>query len=139
MDDRTYLGSLAEAKVIATLTEQKWFVFNQTSGKAPFDVVAYRDGILKRISIKGTSNKDEYDSYLVQIGRVRSNKTSNTVHKFDSNECDVVAIYIKPLDKVCFISAQDITSGRAISLREVASTSSNKPSRVIDEYKIMEG
>lgn len=58
MDDKTYYSSLAELKVMADLTAKKWHVFNQVSGKAPFDVVIYREGVLKRMSIKSCSKKE---------------------------------------------------------------------------------
>jgi len=46
MDARTRLGSLAEAKVITKLVESGLDVFVQFSSKAPFDLVAGRDGRL---------------------------------------------------------------------------------------------
>lgn len=138
MDDKTYLGTLAEAKVIAKLTEQKWFVFNQTSGKAPFDLVVYKDKKLQTISVKGCSRKDKYGSYLVTISRTRSNRTTNTVHKFDPNLCNILAVYLSDIDKVCFIPTCKISSGRQINLRVEPSKFSHKESFVIDSFIIME-
>lgn len=138
MDDKTYLGSLAEAKTIATLTAQRWHIFNQVSGKAPFDLVAVKDNKLLRISVKGTANKDKNGSYLVQIGKVRSNKKINKVYKFDPISCDQVAVYILEIDTVCFIPAKLISSGRTLSLRKEPSKSSNTKGYLIDKFLTME-
>lgn len=121
MDQKTKLGSLAELAVSKRLTELDYHIFTQTSGKAPFDLIAYKDGEIFRISVKGTNTIDKYGSHVVQIGSVRSNRTRNKVIKFSSSICDVLAIYIKPLDKVCFIKSDKISAGRAICLREVPS------------------
>jgi PD-(D/E)XK endonuclease len=118
MDSRTRLGSLAEAKVIAKLVENKFDVFIQFSGKASFDLVAYRDGQLYKIQVKGTSSKTRYGVYQVQLKAVRANRTGNTIHYFDTSQCDVLAIYVEPLDKVCFLRTEEIRARGQLNLRE---------------------
>jgi hypothetical protein len=137
MDNKTKLGSLSELKVAARLTELDYHVFTQTSGKAPFDLIAYKDGVIFRISVKGTSVIDKYGSYVVQIGSVRSNKTANNIVKFDFSTCDILAIYIQSNDKVCFIKSDRINAGRAICIRDIASkyAGKNKESWVISELQ----
>lgn len=125
MDSKTYLGSLAEAKVLAKLTEQKYHVFIQASGKAPFDLVAYKDDVLYRVSVKGT-NSVENGAYKVTLSSTRSNRTGNRVIPFDSNTCDILAVYIQSLDCVCFIKADKILSTRSLAIREKPSKYSNK-------------
>ncbi len=115
MDDKTYYGSLAEMKVITDLTEKKWHVFNQVSGKAPFDIVVYKDGILKRISIK-SCNKEPTPTgkYSIEVGRVRSNKTENKIYKFSKEECDILAVYIVKIDKIIYIDSFLVDEKRQI-------------------------
>lgn len=118
MDSRTRLGSLAEAKVIAKLVESGFDVFVQFSGKAPFDLVAYRDGKILRVQVKGTASKNRYGIYQVQLKAVRANRTGNTIRYFDASQCDVLAVYVEPLDKVCFLMASEVSARGRLSLRE---------------------
>lgn len=117
VDSRTRLGNLAEAKVIAKLVEDGFDVFVQLSGKAPFDLVAHRDGELLRVQVKGTSSKTRYGAYQVQLKAVRSNRTRNTIHYFDPCRCDVLAVCVEPLDRVCFVRAEDIKARGQLNLR----------------------
>lgn len=135
MDDKTWIGGLAELKVMAELTKQRFYVFNQVSGKAPFDLIAYKSNKLFKISVKGTYRKliESTSNYEIQIGRVRSNKNKNVVHKFNNNECDFVAVYIFDLDTVCFINSNHIKSGRVMSLRKIRSKHGNADTFIIDE------
>ncbi len=118
MDSRTRLGSLGEAKVIAKFVEHGFDVFTQFSGKAPFDLVAYQDGCLLRVQVKGTASKTRYGVYQVQLKAIRANRTRNVIHYFEPSECDVLAIYIEPLDTICFLRADEIGARGQLNLRE---------------------
>jgi len=118
MDLRTQLGSLAEAKVIAKLIEHGFHVFVQFSGKGPFDLVVYKDERLLRVQVKGTSCRTLHGAFPVLIKSVRSYRTGNVVHKFDPSQCDVLAVYVAPLDKVAFLQADEIVSRGQLNLRE---------------------
>jgi len=118
MDARTRLGNLAEAKVITKLVESGFDVFVQFSGKAPFDLVAGRDGHLYRVQVKGTASQTPYGTYRVLLKSVRSNRTRNVIHHFDPSLCDILAIYIEPLDKVCFLRSSEVASRAQLNLRQ---------------------
>jgi hypothetical protein len=118
MDARTRLGSLAEAKVLAKLIENEFDVYVQLSGKAPFDLVAHLNGQLFRVQVKGSASKTRYGVYQIQLKAVRANRTGNTIHCFDPACCDVLAVYIEPLDTVCFLRADEIRSRNQLNLRE---------------------
>lgn len=51
MDDKTYIAQLSELKVMAHFSEKGYHIFNQVSGKAPFDIIVYKEGVLSRVSI----------------------------------------------------------------------------------------
>lgn len=109
MDDKTYLGSLAEAKCVADLTRQHFHVFTQFSGKAPFDLVACKDSRILRISVKGTrKSATKQGSYAIDIGRIRS----STVHKFDPSSCDLLAVFVYEIDTIYYIPTNMINGGR---------------------------
>lgn len=122
MDNKTYYSSLGESKVIYELTKKGYHIFNQVSGKAPFDIVIYKEGVLKRISIKSCAKKpNTVGNYSIEVGRVRSNKTSNKIYKFSKDECDILAVYIVDLDEVIYLDSEYAHDKRQINInRKVA-------------------
>lgn len=118
MDDKTYLGSLGEAKVIAKLTQERYHVFTQVSGKAPFDLVAYKDGILYRVSVKSVTKKNESGVYTVQLKIVRPNRTGNKITNFDNTSCDILAVYLFEDDEVMLIDSKTIEVKSALTIRK---------------------
>lgn len=115
MDDKTYFSSLAETKIIHEFTKDKWHVFNQVSGKAPFDIVIYKDGVIKRVSIKSCNKEKGWgDKYQIEVGRVRSNKTENKIYKFSKEECDILAIYLVKEDKIVYLPSEIADGKRQI-------------------------
>ena len=108
MDDRTYIGSLAEAKAIWYFTKEKYHVFNQVSGKAPYDLVVDKDGILYKVSVKGTSYQEPSGNYLAQLRKIRSNRTENRIIHFDHTEVDLVFIYAVPEDRFKVFKAEEL-------------------------------
>lgn len=119
MDIRTWIGTLSEQKVLTKLVEKQLHVFSQTSGKAPFDlIVLYKEKLL-RISVKGTQTRSKSsDHWVVQLRSIRSNRKVNTIHLYERESCDILAVYIEPIDKVCFFLSKDISQTSAITLNE---------------------
>lgn len=128
MDNTTWLGSLGESKVASELSKHRFHVFIQTTGKAPFDLVAYKDGYLYRVNVKATQRLDKWGSWEVHLKSVRSNRTRNRIVPFDPQSCDVLAVYIEPLDTVCFLRISQVSGKNAIALREKAVYQSKIPS-----------
>ena len=128
MDDTTWLGSVGESKVASELSRHRFHVFIQTTGKAPFDLVVYKDGYLYRVNVKTTQRLDKWGSWEVQIKSVRSNRSKNRVVPFDPLSCDVLAVYIEPLDQVCFLRASEVSEKCSIALREKTVRQSKLPS-----------
>lgn len=118
MDNKTWLGSLGESKVAAELSRHRFHVFTQTTGKAPFDLVAYKDSYLYRVNVKSTQRRSKWGSWEVKIASVRSNRTGNRIVPFDFASCDVLAVYIEPLDKICFLHSSEVAGKNYIALRE---------------------
>jgi len=116
MDIKTHISSIAEAKTIYELTRMEYHVFNQVTGKAPFDLIAYKNGEIFKISVKSILKKNRYGKYEVQLKRVRSNKTCNTIYKFNNKECDILAVYIYEIDVLLFIKSSEINTGCALTL-----------------------
>lgn len=127
MDDTTWLGSVGESKVASELSRHRFHVFIQTTGKAPFDLVVYKDGYLYRVNVKTTQSLNKWGSWEVQIKSIRSNRTRNRVVPFDPLSCDILAVYIEPLDQVCFLRASEISGRSSIALREKTVRQSKLP------------
>ena len=122
------MGSVGESKVASELSRHRFHVFIQTTGKAPFDLVVYKDSYLYRVNVKTTQRLDKWGSWEVQVKSVRSNRTKNKVIPFDSLSCDVLAVYIEPLDRVCFLRASEVSGKCSIALREKTVRQSKLPS-----------
>jgi hypothetical protein len=120
MDDKTYATNVSEAKVLADLCMKRFNVFSQTSGKAPFDLVASHESfpmVLNRIQVKSCAKVSKNGSYNVQLKKVRHNKNENKITNFDCLSCDVVAVYLMDVDKVFYIEAKKLHGKTAVAVR----------------------
>lgn len=110
---------MAEAKAIYEFTKQGYHIFNQVSGKAPFDLVIYKEEELLKVSVKSVLKRNSRGKYEVQLKRVRSNKTENKIYPFDNSECDLLVVYIVDLDKLCIFYANKITAKHTLNIPEI--------------------
>ena len=118
MDDKTRLGALAEAKVIAHFLEQGFEVYTSVTGKSEVDLIICKDRILTKVSVK-CATQIKGKAVTVQLQSVRSNKTENRIKKFDSRSCDLLAVYILPIDEVRIFDAKNIASSYSINIQLV--------------------
>ena len=108
--DRKTKGRLAEAKVIAYLIENGYEIYLPFSNNSKYDVLAYKEGVIQRVSIKFTSVKKESGTWKVEMRQIfRGNGVIN-INRFDSKEYDLIAVYIGPKDKVILVSADKATT-----------------------------
>lgn len=111
--DRKTKGRLGEAKVIAYLIEQGYELYLPFSNNSKYDVIAFKDGKLNRVSIKFTSVKRSSGTWDVEMRQIyRGNKVIK-IDKFDNSTCDIVAVYIGPLDRVILVDSSYAT-GRGL-------------------------
>lgn len=130
-------GVLGETKTMARLTELGWDVFIPLSGHAPFDLIACSpEGKLLRVSVKACFRATKYGSYDVQIKQSQPLSNGYKTKGFDIGSCDILACYIGPEDKVCFVDSKEITSKNAVSFRMTSSKMATKGSRVIDDFLV---
>lgn len=119
MDNKTKLSSLGEAKVIAEFISRGHDVYTQFSGKGPFDLIVHKEGVLKRVEVKSTSNRTLHDTgWRVQIRKIRSNKKNNKIYKFNPDNSDLLAIYIVPLEVVVIFNSNDITVTNTLTIKD---------------------
>jgi hypothetical protein len=115
--DRKTKGRLAEAKVIAYLIEGGYEVYIPFSDNSKYDVLAIKDGIVKKISIKFTSVKKQSGSWTVEMRQISRRNKSINIDKFDNTKFDIVAVYIGPRDKIILVDAIKVKT-RSLDIRE---------------------
>jgi len=114
--DRKIKGRLAEAKVIAYLIENGYEVYVPFSNNSKYDVIAFKDGMIKKISTKFTSAKRKSGSWAVEMRQISRRNKSINIDKFDNKQYDLVAVYIGPKDKVILIDAMKVKT-RSLHIR----------------------
>ena len=117
MKNTTQLGSLGESKVITKLIELGFNVFVPAFDRNErFDLIASKDNLLYKISVKTTS-RGKYNGYDVGLRSCRSNTKGTKIRHFDVSDCDIVAVYILPLDVVCFIKSIELVPKSTFRIR----------------------
>lgn len=115
--DRKTKGRLGELKVLTYLTEQGYELYAPFADNSKFDVIAYKDGILSRVSVKFTSEKTPAGNWSVTIKQVsRRNNGDVKVDKFDHSAYDLLAVYISPEDRVVLIPTNSFTATTALTV-----------------------
>lgn len=117
-----WLGNLAEAKVAAELIRQRFEVFTSTTGKAPFDLVAYQDGRLLRVEVRGISQQENSGSYSVRLTSTRGTTGNGRRYQaINRAHADLLAVYVLPWDSVAFIAMADIVNKQTLTFRNESS------------------
>jgi hypothetical protein len=136
MDIKTLNGSLGEISAIKRLIAEHWDVFIPITGKTEFDIIAYRKDLgVKTIQVKSCTQKSSSGAYIVEIKSVRSNKTENTIYKFDNTLQDILAIYIVELDSIVFLTSSSIktTSKLTIGALDAINKSENTLQEILGD------
>jgi len=106
-------GALGEAAVLKELIKQEYTVFTQFDGQSPFDMVAYKNNVLYRVSVKSTKSLNN-NSWQIELRQRGLNRSSY----FDPDASDILAIYIEPEDRVILLESKSITSKRSINIKQ---------------------
>lgn len=120
MDSKTYASNLSEAKVIADLAQKGFHVFTQNSGKAPFDVIAIKDHnptLITRIQVKACYKPNKNGTYTIQLRTIHTSMKKNTIVKFDSSKCDLLAIYLIQDDKIIYLDPKPLHNTSTIAVK----------------------
>jgi len=114
-----WLGSFAESKVITEFIKHKFDIFLPFYGDSPFDIFAYKDNISYRIQVKATTREPTLGSYIVDLRSQSLRSNGKCVVKlFNKTSYDILAIYIQPIDTICFINTKEIENKNSIVLRK---------------------
>lgn len=130
------LGLLGELKVATKFVKLGFSIYTSISdGVDPFDFIAYKDNRLIKVQVKSTGKITSRGSYQISLRTITIHKSRNVLKPFNSSKCDILAIYIDPLDTVCFIPTAILSNTGSIYLRELPPRNGNqyKP-WIISEY-----
>lgn len=106
-------GDLGVLKVQLDLYEKGYLILTPNTEHAAFDLVAYKDGIFKRVQVKYWAAKN--DVITVPFKTSWADKNGNHTKKYDKNEIDLMCIYCPDTDKCYYIVP--LKCGNAINLR----------------------
>ena len=102
-------GSLGEVSVMKEFIRNGFEVYLPLTDNTKYDMLVHKDGVISRVECKSTDTlPNKNGEYIVQIKRVRSNKTRNVVYHFDNSEVEFLAIYISHVDSVKILVASEI-------------------------------
>ena len=111
--DTTQTGTLAEMQAALAYMKDGWEVFLQSNGKAPFDLVAYKDETLRRVTVKGTSQESKQGGFIVDLRSIRPNRTGNTIKHL--SEYDELFVWVFPWEEGFFFFPEAVNGRDTIS------------------------
>ena len=111
MDDKTYASTVGETRAAAYFTKKGWFVYSNSTGKGPVDLIILKDGNLKKIEVNTASTNNPAGNPVVTLSKTRPNKKRNVTYKWSSykHQVDWLFVYLFETDKCCIFDAQEVT------------------------------
>ena len=103
-------GDYAVVRAIASLTKLDFDVSIPITESASYDLIAEKDGILKRVQVRYTSNKE------VDLRRIHSNSTGYVVKKTKINAYDW--LYVLTADEKEYLVQECLHGRRSITPRK---------------------
>lgn len=113
--DTTEKGELAKAATIFRLTQQGWCVSLPISEHAPYDLIAERDGVCRRVQVKHAANHTDYIHASLKSVMVNCSKT--TVRTRERGDWDAVALFDPVTTNVFFVLDSQVDNTTGIRLR----------------------
>ena len=108
-------GDLGVLKAQADLCARGFLVCLPLSEHAPFDLVAYRDQIFRRVQVKTRSIRK--GMLTVRFENSYSDSKGVRTKKVDKSAIDVYCVYCIDLDCCYYFRTSDFSSHRTINLR----------------------
>jgi hypothetical protein len=107
-------GDLGVLKAQLDLFEQGFVILNPVTEHAPFDLVAYKDGLFKRIQVKYKS-VDKTGSITIHFRSCWADKNGTHMRQVDKDEIDLYCIYCPDTDECYYLNPNDCQ--RSVTLR----------------------
>ena len=112
-------GRIGESAIVAEFIRQGYDVFLPQFGNTSCDMIVVKDGVISRVECKTTDFSENGVSWKVELRQVRSNKTANNVKKFNSENSEILAVYILQENRVYLYSSKEFHGRTGLSIRKV--------------------
>ncbi len=126
-------GDLGVLKAQLDLFEQGYAILNPVTEHAPFDLVAYRDGVFKRVQVKYKS-VDRTGSITVHFRSCWTDKHGTHMRHVNKDEIDLYCIYCPDTESCYYLDPSDY--GKSVTLRvETPRNNQQRNVRLADDYR----
>ena len=116
-------GDLGVLKAQVYLFEQGYMILLPQTEHAPFDIVAYKNGVFKRVQVKYKS-VDRRGSITVHFRSSWSDKNGIHSKKVNKSEIDLYCIYCPEIDSCYYLNPKEFD--KSVTLRVEAPRNSQK-------------
>jgi hypothetical protein len=107
-------GDLGVFKAQLDMFEQGFVILSPVTEHAPFDLVAYKDGLFRRVQVKYKS-VDKTGGITVHFRSVWADKNGTHMRTVDKDEIDLYCIYCPDTDSCYYLDPKDYR--RSVTLR----------------------
>jgi len=126
-------GDLGVLKAQLDMFEQGFVILNPVTEHAPFDLVAYRDGLFKRVQVKYKS-VDRTGSITVHFRSCWADKNGTHTRQIDKEEVDLYCIYCPDTDHCYYLDPKEYKN--SVTLRvETSKNNQSKNVRMATDYR----
>ena len=126
-------GDLGVLKAQIDLFEKGYIPCVPLTEHAEFDLIAYKDGICKRVQVKYRTAKN--DCIILAFKTSWNDKNGTHVNPIDKNAIDLICIYCPDTDKCYYIKMEKLSEEQGISLRmKACKNNQTKKVHFIDDY-----
>ena len=107
-------GDLGVLKAQVSLYEQGYLILQPVTEHAPFDLVAYKDGIFKRIQVKYKS-LDKTGALTVHFRSCWADKNGTQLQAVNKDDIDLYCIYCPETDECYYLNPDEYD--KSVTLR----------------------
>ena len=108
-------GNIGLGKAIEYFTSLQYPVSLPLNDTQKYDLIVDMDNSLKRISVKTSRNKTQYNTYAVNLRNCGGSSGVNKTRPFDNKTCDYVFILTGD-DKIYLIPSEQIEATNSITV-----------------------
>jgi len=108
-------GNIGLGKAIEYFTSHQIPISIPLNDTQPYDLVVELNNELKRISVKTSNNKTQYNTYVVNLRNCGGSSGKNKNRPFNNNTCDYVFVLTGD-NKTYFIPSNKIDNVNSINI-----------------------
>ena len=128
-------GDLGVLKAQLDMFEQGFLILNPATEHAPFDLVAYKEHVFRRVQVKYKS-VDKTGSITVHFRSCWTDKHGTHMQQVDKSEIDLYCIYCPDTDECYYLDPDDYK--RSVTLRvETPRYKQHKNVRLAADFRLV--